>query len=217
MLCAALCCSNAWVALPHVASSLWDVFWRLPALPPLRTASTDLCIHSNFHLATPASLRAAHPTRQLARLLDSHRDEYDAFLIAHGTDTMAYTASALSLMLAGFRKPIVMTGSQLPLALPRSDVRGSQAARPGAVPPVTWGPAPCCSGSCTCLCLLPGVALLAQLYHACSASRRLQATCPLPAVRRPGRTCWTACAAPPPPSARRTSTCKRWPSALAAA
>ncbi|KAL4445421.1 hypothetical protein ABPG77_011246 [Micractinium sp. CCAP 211/92] len=60
---------------------------------------------------------------QLARLLDSHRDEYDAFLIAHGTDTMAYTASALSLMLAGFRKPIVMTGSQLPLALPRSDAR----------------------------------------------------------------------------------------------
>lgn len=41
----------------------------------------------------------------------------------HGTDTMAYTASALSLMLLGFRKPIVLTGSQRPLVMPRSDAR----------------------------------------------------------------------------------------------
>lgn len=60
---------------------------------------------------------------RLARMLDAHRGDYDAFLIAHGTDTMAYTAAALSLMLAGFRKPVVLTGSQLPLALPRSDAR----------------------------------------------------------------------------------------------
>ena len=40
-----------------------------------------------------------------------------------GTDTMAFTASALSLMLAGFKKPIVITGSQLPLLEPRSDAR----------------------------------------------------------------------------------------------
>ena len=40
-----------------------------------------------------------------------------------GTDTMAFTASALSLMLAGFKKPIVLTGSQLPLLEPRSDAR----------------------------------------------------------------------------------------------
>lgn len=43
--------------------------------------------------------------------------------LVHGTDTMAHTASALSLMLQGFKKPIVMTGSQLPLASPRSDAR----------------------------------------------------------------------------------------------
>lgn len=61
--------------------------------------------------------------RQLASLLDKYRGEYDAFIVVHGTDTMAYTASALSLMLAGFRKPIVLTGSQLPLAQPRSDAR----------------------------------------------------------------------------------------------
>lgn len=59
----------------------------------------------------------------LARLLHNNRRHYDAFLVVHGTDTMAYTASALSLMLLGFKKPIVMTGSQLPLAKPRSDAR----------------------------------------------------------------------------------------------
>ena len=47
---------------------------------------------------------------QLAKLLPQNRKEHDAFLVVHGTDTMAYTASALSLMLLGFRKPIVMTG-----------------------------------------------------------------------------------------------------------
>ncbi|QDZ20787.1 asparaginase/glutaminase [Chloropicon primus] len=60
---------------------------------------------------------------QLAKLLDKERNNYDAFLIVHGTDTMSFTAAALSLMLKGFKKPIVLTGSQLPLAMPRSDAR----------------------------------------------------------------------------------------------
>eukprot|EP01023_Acetabularia_acetabulum_P028099 TRINITY_DN2655_c0_g1_i2.p1 TRINITY_DN2655_c0_g1~~TRINITY_DN2655_c0_g1_i2.p1 ORF type:complete len:508 (+),score=64.53 TRINITY_DN2655_c0_g1_i2:152-1525(+) len=60
---------------------------------------------------------------QLAKLLDANRNYYDAFMVIHGTDTMAYTASALSLMLLGFKKPIIVTGSQLPLSMPRSDAR----------------------------------------------------------------------------------------------
>lgn len=59
----------------------------------------------------------------LARALDARREDFDAFIVAHGTDTMAYTASALSLMLVGFNKPIVLTGSQLPLGFARSDAR----------------------------------------------------------------------------------------------
>lgn len=61
----------------------------------------------------------------LAKLLHASRDSFDAFLIVHGTDTMAFTASFLSLSLAGFGKPVVMTGSQLPLGLPRSDARAN--------------------------------------------------------------------------------------------
>jgi len=60
---------------------------------------------------------------KLAKMLHERRHNYDAFLVVHGTDTMAYTASALSIMLSGFGKPIIMTGSQLPLLLPRSDAR----------------------------------------------------------------------------------------------
>ena len=50
---------------------------------------------------------------ELAKLLHENRKKYDAFIVAHGTDTMAYTASAVSLMLAGFGKPIVLTGAPL--------------------------------------------------------------------------------------------------------
>ncbi|KAG2443698.1 hypothetical protein HXX76_002046 [Chlamydomonas incerta] len=59
----------------------------------------------------------------IARVLHANRAHYDAFVVVHGTDTLAYTASALSLMLCGFKKPIVLTGSQLPLRAPRTDAR----------------------------------------------------------------------------------------------
>jgi L-asparaginase len=47
--------------------------------------------------------------------------EYDGFVVLHGTDTMAYTAAALSFMLQGLRKPVIVTGSQIPLDAARSD------------------------------------------------------------------------------------------------
>lgn len=48
-------------------------------------------------------------------------EQYDGFIILHGTDTMAYTSSALSFMLEGLQKPVIITGSQIPLAQLRSD------------------------------------------------------------------------------------------------
>ena len=52
-----------------------------------------------------------------------HYEDYDGFIIIHGTDTMAYTASALSFMLESLGKPVILTGSQIPLAEVRSDAR----------------------------------------------------------------------------------------------
>ena len=57
----------------------------------------------------------------LAQLIHDKYEEYDGFVILHGTDTMAYSASTLSFMLEGLTKPVVFTGSQLPIGVPRTD------------------------------------------------------------------------------------------------
>ncbi len=60
---------------------------------------------------------------RIARSIVERYDAFDGFVILHGTDTMAYTASALSFLLDGLAKPVVLTGSQIPLVEPRSDAR----------------------------------------------------------------------------------------------
>lgn len=58
---------------------------------------------------------------QIAETIQLNYDDYDGFVVLHGTDTMAYSASALSFMLEGLEKPVVFTGSQIPLCRLRSD------------------------------------------------------------------------------------------------
>ena len=57
----------------------------------------------------------------LAKLISDKYDRYDGFVVLHGTDTMAYSASAISFMLENLEKPVVFTGSQLPIGVPRTD------------------------------------------------------------------------------------------------
>ena len=59
----------------------------------------------------------------LAGLIKEKYRMYDGFVILHGTDTMAYSASALSFMLENLAKPVIFTGSQLPIGIPRTDGR----------------------------------------------------------------------------------------------
>ena len=59
----------------------------------------------------------------IGSVIAEHYKDYDGFVILHGTDTMAYTASALSFMLKGLNKPVILTGSQIPLCETRSDGR----------------------------------------------------------------------------------------------
>lgn len=58
---------------------------------------------------------------RLAGIIEQKYDEYDGFVILHGTDTMSYSASALSFMLEDLEKPVIFTGSQLPIGVPRTD------------------------------------------------------------------------------------------------
>ena len=58
---------------------------------------------------------------RLALLIREKYNQYNGFVILHGTDTMSYSASALSFMLENLEKPVIFTGSQLPIGLPRTD------------------------------------------------------------------------------------------------
>lgn len=60
---------------------------------------------------------------EIARLIERNYALYDSFVILHGTDTMAYTASALSFMLQNLGKPVILTGAQLPIGVARTDAR----------------------------------------------------------------------------------------------
>ena len=59
--------------------------------------------------------------QHMARSIADNYEQYDGFVVLHGTDTMAYTASALSFMLQGLCKPVIITGSQLPIGEVRTD------------------------------------------------------------------------------------------------
>lgn len=59
----------------------------------------------------------------IARTIDDHYDQYDGFVVLHGSDTMSYTASALSFMFENLTKPIIFTGSQLPIGDLRTDAK----------------------------------------------------------------------------------------------
>lgn len=60
---------------------------------------------------------------ELAKTIQSNYFKYDGFVVLHGTDTMSYTASALSFMLDNLAKPVVFTGSQIPMGIMRTDGR----------------------------------------------------------------------------------------------
>lgn len=60
---------------------------------------------------------------EIATIIESNYSEFDGFVVLHGTDTMSYTASALSFMLENLSKPVILTGSQLPVGDLRTDAR----------------------------------------------------------------------------------------------
>ncbi|HRN99063.1 MAG TPA: asparaginase, partial [Flavobacterium sp.] len=59
----------------------------------------------------------------MASLIEEHYQDYDGFVVLHGSDTMSYSASALSFMLENLSKPVIFTGSQLPIGDLRTDAK----------------------------------------------------------------------------------------------
>jgi L-asparaginase len=79
----------------------------------------EVSIHQIF-FKDSSDITPAH-WQQLARHIYEEYESYDGFVILHGTDTMAYTASALSFSLINLGKPVILTGSQVPMSNIRSD------------------------------------------------------------------------------------------------
>lgn len=74
-----------------------------------------------FHPPIDSSDMSPAHWQDIARSVADNYDDYDGFVVLHGTDTMAYTASALSFMLENLAKPVIITGSQLPIGEVRTD------------------------------------------------------------------------------------------------
>lgn len=94
----------------------------LDFLPELNRLAFDIAIVVLNEVIDSANMTPAVWV-ELAQLIETNYDTYDSFVILHGTDTMAYTASALSFMLVGLNKPVILTGAQLPIGVARSDAR----------------------------------------------------------------------------------------------
>ncbi|MDO4826344.1 MAG: asparaginase [Bacteroidia bacterium] len=92
----------------------------LQEVPELRKFACRIDVHTFTPLIDSSDVEPAM-WKRLAALIRDRYDEYDGFVVLHGTDTMAFSASALSFMLEGLGKPVIFTGSQLPIGRPRTD------------------------------------------------------------------------------------------------
>ena len=93
------------------------VFDHIPELERLHVELSSI----SFEKAIDSSDMTYAHWRQLVDIISDNYETYDGFVVLHGSDTMAYTASALSFMLQGLAKPIILTGSQLPIGTIRTD------------------------------------------------------------------------------------------------
>ena len=91
-------------------------------MPELRTLG-EITVR-DLTLLDSSNLEPAHWSAW-ARLIGDNYGDYDAFVLTHGTDTLAYTSSALCRMLINLGKPVVLTGAQVPLSLTNSDARSN--------------------------------------------------------------------------------------------
>jgi len=100
--------------------------FHVSGLTHLTLPASRLGVHVQYDLVEFEVLRDSANMRRedwvaIARAIAERYDDYDGFVVLHGTDTMAYTASALSFMLEGLGKTVVLTGSQIPLSRVRND------------------------------------------------------------------------------------------------
>ena len=95
----------------------------LDAIPELKAESMPGWDIIDMDPLLDSSNMTVKEWNMIGRMISDHYDAYDGFVILHGTDTMAYTSSVLSFTLRNNRKPVILTGSQIPLCELRNDAR----------------------------------------------------------------------------------------------
>jgi len=91
-------------------------------VPELEKLNCKIKVHSFEQIIDSSNMNPAIWS-ELAGLIETNYDDVDGFVILHGSDTMAFTASVLSFMLEGLGKPVIFTGSQLPISAIRTDAK----------------------------------------------------------------------------------------------
>ena len=91
-------------------------------IPEMNLLECEISVHQ-FQNPLDSSDVGPQEWKEIAKLIEKNYEIFDGFLILHGTDTMAYTSSALSFMLKNLRKPVILTGSQLPIGDLRTDAK----------------------------------------------------------------------------------------------
>ncbi|MBD1394188.1 asparaginase [Mucilaginibacter glaciei] len=91
-------------------------------VPELEKLNCKIKVHSFDEVIDSSNMNPAIWS-ELAALIEANYDTVDGFVILHGSDTMAFTASALSFMLQNLNKPVIFTGSQLPISAVRTDAK----------------------------------------------------------------------------------------------
>ncbi len=89
-------------------------------IPELERINVSL-EHRSFKQPVDSSEMNIERWKEIAETIFENYKKYDGFVVLHGSDTMAYTASAISFMLQGLKKPVIFTGSQLPIGTIRTD------------------------------------------------------------------------------------------------
>ena len=100
----------------------FDFSQILEQLPTLRNLFLEITVIAFDQPVDSSNIQPAH-WKMIGDIIYNQYEHQDGFVVLHGTDTMAFTASALSFMLQGLAKPVVFTGAQLPISEPRSDAR----------------------------------------------------------------------------------------------
>ena len=102
--------------VPFDFSGIYEEF------PSLKRLNVDIDVHTLSPVIDSSNVSPENWVT-LAELIRDNYARYDGFVVLHGTDTMSYTASALSFMLENLAKPVVFTGSQIPIGVLRTDGR----------------------------------------------------------------------------------------------